>query len=414
SSCLPNTRTGVLQKIREWVDEHDSHPICWLTGVTGSGKSTIAQTLAKDYAANGTLAGSIFFLQAGTLRISTARFFLTLAYQLAVAVPSVQALMQKPFKRDPSFSTKRLEDHFTQLIYDPLVALKQPISPMIVIVDALNESEDKDGIMKIIKIISKALRNDIFRLRFFFTSRESHHLETQFRESTAKSVTTRLVLENWDAHSDIRVFLQFHLHRVRKTKHRLMMQLPELWPSTADLDELVSKSEGSFIWASTLVKFVDDGIPHDKLQSALNAHAGLDLLYCKCASPAIQQPNFLFIMGNILLLRTPLSIRDLGLLIGLRPDEIIEPLQGNRSILVIPHDNNQAIRPFHASLRDFFMDRNRSKGLFIDPAGIHFGLVLSCITTIPKCLSENGNQGDSSNATVYAFSNWCYHLNLTL
>jgi len=119
-------------------------------------------------------------------------------------------------------------------------------------------------------------------------------------------------------------------------------------------------------------------------------------------------------MGNILLLRTPLSIQDLGLLIGFRPDEIIEPLQGIGSILVIPHDNNQAIRPFHASLRDFFMDRNRSKGLFIDPAGIHFGLVLSCIMTIPKCLSENGNLGDSSNATAYAFSSWCYHLNLTL
>jgi hypothetical protein len=52
-----------------------------------------------------------------------------------------------------------------------------------------------------------------------------------------------------------------------------MVHLPEMSPTTAVLNELVNKSGGSFIWASTLVNFVDDGLPHEKLRSALKTHA---------------------------------------------------------------------------------------------------------------------------------------------
>ena len=41
------------------------------------------------------------------------------------------------------------------LIYDPILALENSTSPMIVIIDALDECEDKDGVLKLISIISK-------------------------------------------------------------------------------------------------------------------------------------------------------------------------------------------------------------------------------------------------------------------
>ena len=56
-----------------------------------------------------------------------------------------------------------------------------------------------------------------------------------------------------------------------------MGQLPKLWPST-DFDQLVAKSEGLLIWASTLVKSVDDGLLHKWLRLA---NAGHDPLYHK-------------------------------------------------------------------------------------------------------------------------------------
>jgi hypothetical protein len=409
-SCLPNTRADVLQEIGNWIDGHDNRPIYWLTGPAGSGKSTIAQTVANHCASNELLVGTVFLSHAETLRISTSKFFLALAYQLAVAVPSIQASMQKMFEEDPSFATKRLEDHFMGLIYKPILTLKQPVPPMIIIVDALDESEDAAGIVKLLRIITGALQDDLFRLRFFFTSRLEHHIETQFSETATWRITTHLALEDWEVQRDIRMFLELHLQRIRDKNHRIMMNELEIWPSITDLDYLVSKSEGSFIWASTLVKFVDDGLPHEKLRSALNTHDGLDPLYYQVLSSP-RGVNFHQLIGKILLLRTPLSIESLQDLVNLRSDEILELLQGLKAILVIPEHDQEIIRPFHASMRDFLITRSRSQDLFIDPAVIHFSLVLDCIAIIQSCLEEDTV---ANQVVVYACESWCYHLNLAL
>lgn len=45
--CLPNTRTELLQHIRDWARSADGKPIFWLSGMAGTGKSTIARTIAQ-------------------------------------------------------------------------------------------------------------------------------------------------------------------------------------------------------------------------------------------------------------------------------------------------------------------------------------------------------------------------------
>jgi polynucleotide 5'-kinase involved in rRNA processing len=49
SICVENTRVAVLRKVMAWAQAQNGHPqtpICWLHGPAGSGKSTIAHTLA--------------------------------------------------------------------------------------------------------------------------------------------------------------------------------------------------------------------------------------------------------------------------------------------------------------------------------------------------------------------------------
>src|ERR1700740_1547712 len=47
--CLPNTRRDVLAQIRKWADGDAVSPIYWLKGMAGTGKSTIALTVAREY-----------------------------------------------------------------------------------------------------------------------------------------------------------------------------------------------------------------------------------------------------------------------------------------------------------------------------------------------------------------------------
>jgi hypothetical protein len=186
-----------------------------------------------------------------------------------------------------------------------------------------------------------------------------------------------------------------------------MTKLSQQWPSLEDLDRLVSKSEGSFIWASTLVKFVDSGHPNDQLQAALNAHAGLDQLYRQVILAAPRREPFERVLSTIVLLRTPLSVEELGLLLSLPADKILDALVGLKSILLVPEKNDQVIQPFHSSLRDFLTDIDRSHQLGIDLAAHHAFILLDSLQLLRTHLSGYNNDRP---AVVYACVSWCYHL----
>ena len=45
--CLPDTRVDLLREIYTWADGKDERFIFWLNGLAGTGKSTIARTVAR-------------------------------------------------------------------------------------------------------------------------------------------------------------------------------------------------------------------------------------------------------------------------------------------------------------------------------------------------------------------------------
>ncbi|KAF1967814.1 hypothetical protein BU23DRAFT_558979 [Bimuria novae-zelandiae CBS 107.79] len=47
--CLPDTRVDLLREIHSWAGGPDERCIFWLRGLAGTGKSTIAQTVARSY-----------------------------------------------------------------------------------------------------------------------------------------------------------------------------------------------------------------------------------------------------------------------------------------------------------------------------------------------------------------------------
>ena len=51
SGCTPGTRVDILQSIQRWALDFspDSPHVYWLNGMAGTGKSTIAYTIAKSF-----------------------------------------------------------------------------------------------------------------------------------------------------------------------------------------------------------------------------------------------------------------------------------------------------------------------------------------------------------------------------
>ncbi|KAF9642557.1 hypothetical protein BDM02DRAFT_3133008 [Thelephora ganbajun] len=81
--CMKGTRGTVLDEIGLWARDFDRPPVYWLNGLAGTGKSTIAQTIAERTFADGQLGASFFCSRDFEDRRNLKFIFPTIAVQLA-------------------------------------------------------------------------------------------------------------------------------------------------------------------------------------------------------------------------------------------------------------------------------------------------------------------------------------------
>lgn len=65
ATCLANTRVDLLNQVYKWVDREGEQYIFWLSGLAGTGKTTVARSVARWYYINQRLGASFFFSRGG-------------------------------------------------------------------------------------------------------------------------------------------------------------------------------------------------------------------------------------------------------------------------------------------------------------------------------------------------------------
>ncbi|KDR74700.1 hypothetical protein GALMADRAFT_18160, partial [Galerina marginata CBS 339.88] len=263
--CHPNTRVAVLNKIMDWIHGADLETrnalIGWLYGPAGSGKSAIARTIAEICAKEGTLVASYFFSRFDSTRNHGLSFIATIAYQVSLAFPDTRDHIIGVINRDPFIFSRSLDSQMLSLIIGPLqmradAGYFDAASVLrVVIVDGLDECEDRDGQVKILDVISKALQHHRLPFLFLILSRPEPDIRTAFGFGYLNAISTRNPLDdNYLPSEDIRLFLVDKFTEI-KNSHPFRAQTPSTWPSEEALQALVRKSSGQFIYASIVVKF---------------------------------------------------------------------------------------------------------------------------------------------------------------
>jgi hypothetical protein len=118
--------------------------------------------------------------------------------------------------------------------------------------------------------------------------------------------------------------------------------------------------------------------------------------------------HFEQVIGTIMVLESSLSVTSLGHLLQIEAADILQALLGVQSILMIPGDDNQHIRLFHTSLRDFLMKQSRSRHYFVDPPTRHLFIVTKCLDLIG--VPPKNGLCFSGEAQKYACAYWSHHL----
>jgi len=402
-TCQDETRQAVLTQITTWFQKDDSHPVCWLNGPAGSGKSAIARTIADFYDRRNELASSFFFSRRNFDCSDATKFFVTLAYQLAIALPSMRGPMEDALAKDPLIIHEHFEDQFRKLIVGPVQLIERPVTRLIVI-DGLDECGNKAHVELLIQLLVGALHALPFRL--LATSRTEGYIESIFTGPSVGKMIKRIALHEFDALTDIYNYLQSSLLKVQITR-----KLSPSWPTEKDLWQLAEQSENNFTYASTAVEFISDeyGNPQRRLETALEAHNGLDSLFEQVLSDATKYPYFDRVLGAITLLRGQHHVSILPQLLQLHSIyDVRLALRGCLSILFVPDSDNDYIRPYHPSLFRFLTDPGRGGNIYFDTINCHRVIVDGCIQLIT-------DHSEKTSASLrYACQNLCHHIDMIL
>ena len=105
--------------------------------MAGTGKSTIARTVAQSFASRGQLGASFFFKKGEGERGKASRFFTTIASDLMVHEPGVVPGIRKALDDDSKIADKSLRDQFEKLILQHNLAEQLSVwCPMLLPLDA--------------------------------------------------------------------------------------------------------------------------------------------------------------------------------------------------------------------------------------------------------------------------------------
>ena len=398
--CLKGTRGAILNGIELWARDFDASSVYWLNGLAGTGKSTIAKTIAERLFADGQLGASFFCSRDYEDRRNLHLILPTLATQLARKYIEFRSILVPIIQSDPNIAYESLYSQMEKLIVQPLGA--SGISTVIVI-DALDECEDEESASAILSVLGR-LVSEIPKVKFFLTGRPESRISEGFRLPLLAEMTDVFVLhevEPQQVDSDIQLFFKSSFSELAGRRRGL-----DNWPTEEHLDLLCGRAAGLFVYAAATVKFIDNNRrdPRRQLDRLLESqrigdHEGksLDSLYASILQGAFGDDNpedevkTRSVLGAVFLATNPLSPSVIATLLGLDAKDVPPLLSSVSSLLILREDVDHPVWPFHKSFPDFITDPTRctNKRFYISPPDHHAQLLLECLDLMDRTLEKN-------------------------
>ncbi|KAJ6284330.1 hypothetical protein J3E71DRAFT_377930 [Bipolaris maydis] len=420
-ACLPDTRVDLLQEIYSWADGQDERCIFWLSGLAGTGKSTIARTVARSYYDKQRLAASFFFSRGGGDAGHAGKFVTSLAVQLARNVPALKQRISDAVAERDDIASQSLRDQWQHLVLRPLSKLSDSSCPasLVLVVDALDECDNDSNIRIIVQLLAEVWSPLTGAwLRVLLTSRPEVPIRHGFK-TIADSEHKHVVLHNISPsiiNHDIRLFLQHYLRIIAEECNQA-----DGWPGVETIRQLVQSACGLFIWAATACRFIQEGGPFaaDRLHAVLKDSSSIDSSSANDSSSSEdsgtderleilpeQRLDSIYLtvlrspirryrkqekkrwytliretLGAIVLLQSPLSTSSLAQLLRVPIEDVHRTLYELHSIVDVPQDPNWPVRLHHPSFRDFLLDRKRCNddSFWVEESSTHERLASRCL-----------------------------------
>ncbi|KAB8222285.1 WD40-repeat-containing domain protein [Aspergillus novoparasiticus] len=379
--CLPGTRTDLLKQVTDWSLSTQGECIFWLSGMAGTGKSTVSRTVLKDDPAG-----------------------------ISVLAIVVDALDECDPENDIGLLLRLL----------PRISTKSPIRlrvfltsrPEIPIREGFdNVSENDHRSIGLHGVVESSIRHDIllFMNDRFEEMRQKFSLPQGWPgENTIQdlvNIATPLFIA-------AATMCRFIADRRWNPEQRLALVLGSGSTKNAP-KSYISKLEHTYLPVfEQILHSGDDDDDEDEKEQLVQ--------------------EYRVIVGTIIILANPLGLTSLAKLLNMPSSDVSRRLDFLHSVLSIPDDEDTPIQLFHQSFRDFLLHPKvcTKTRFWIDEEHIHRETLFRCIEVMTR---ENGGLSKnicqlSSDATLrsdindevirdhfsaelrYSCHHWIYHL----
>ncbi|KAF7369167.1 NACHT domain-containing protein [Mycena venus] len=395
--CHPETRTEMLKDLMKWTSGNRSDSrVLWLHGPAGAGKSAIAQSLCQKLEAEGRLGASFFFKRGHPSRGHSQKLFPTIAYQLALLLPELNHAISQVVEENPSILDRSLSTQLRKLILEPC-RQSYHSSTFVIIIDGLDECQGLNIQQEILRSIGNVLDRGPLPVQFFVASRPEPHICEMFT-AVLKGIHRPVNIQQ--SFEDVRRYLKDEFGRIHQEHQETMATIPGPWPSWGTIDRLVHSSSGYFIYASTVIKFIDDKDfrPPERLQVILgmkkpdsgSPFAALDALYTQILCAVPRRPLLLKILA-VIAAKIQLPIGYIDQLLELEPGEVQLTLRGLRSVIGAKKEDGSECNDWsleskiivhHASFLDFLQDPARAGTFYVGNSSLRTDLSRHILKTL--------------------------------
>jgi hypothetical protein len=279
----------------------------------------------------------------------------------------------------------------------------------VIVIDALDECKDYEPASAILSVLGQFVTR-IPKVKFLVTGRPESRIREGFRLPLLAVATDVFVLHQVDSSqvdSDIGKFFRHHFSELRKRRRGL-----EGWPTEQQLGQLCDRSARLFVHAMATVRFIDQRNKNPStqldrlLQSLETGPEGktrfresqtLDSLYSTILQEAFSgddpedDPKIRSVLGAVILAVYPLSPSTIAVLLNSSTEDVVPLFSSVHSLLVLPEDVNQPVRPFHKSFPDFIVDPTRcvDQRFRVCPSDQHVELLVGCLELMNRSLEQN-------------------------
>ena len=353
--CLENTRKRTLEDIYDWATAKGRPNVLLLIGAAGTGKSTIATTVAGVYQKKGQLGCHIFFVRE---RSRPGNVLQTIAYLLAEYSQIIAKSLSEQLKKSGNLDSSTLKVKFDILLQQPLSAVATEIGhPVLIVIDALDECGTPELRHSLLHVLLECLPTLPANFRVFITSRPEEDINPLITSPNFQ--TMRLNQHSDESKDNVSTYIKSQFDKMKLTKK---LRVPDDCDWDNSIQRLAESADGLFIWASTAIKFVEEERSsryrcfQDLVSKATSLK--LDKLYMTVLSQVSKwnegdKETLRNIFSLILFAKRPLLDSEINEILDVDMDVTQNLLSHFRSL--VRYEEGQPIRIHHTSFHDYLI-----------------------------------------------------------